>query len=46
MAIAVLCLVGAMGASACGQKGPLYLPAPGTSSKDKPVSAPAPNAPR
>ncbi|WP_439586557.1 LPS translocon maturation chaperone LptM [Hydrogenophaga sp.] len=45
MAIAVLCLVGALGVSACGQKGPLYLPAPGTSGKEKPVSTPAPAVP-
>ncbi|WP_439517791.1 LPS translocon maturation chaperone LptM [Hydrogenophaga sp.] len=46
MAIALLCLVGAVGLSACGQKGPLYYPAPGTAGKDKPASAPAQTTPR
>ncbi|MGE4153923.1 MAG: lipoprotein [Hydrogenophaga sp.] len=46
MAMAALCLVATMGMSACGQKGPLYLPAPDNSGKDKPASTPAPAAPR
>jgi len=45
-AIALLCLAGALGISACGQKGPLYLPAPGSIGKDKPVGAPTQTAPR
>ncbi|WP_297754008.1 lipoprotein [Hydrogenophaga sp.] len=45
MAMAALC-VAALAVSACGQKGPLYLPDPNAPVKAKPAAKPPAEAPR
>ncbi|RZI79139.1 MAG: hypothetical protein EOP38_26125 [Rubrivivax sp.] len=46
MGLVWICVIGTVGLSACGQKGPLYLPGPGSPIKEKPVSAPVQPLPR